>query len=310
MGNGEEINLRHLFRLTDWTPDDVHRLLDRAEAIAAGGATADLSGTFAANLFFEPSTRTRFSFEIAEKRLGMHVLNVTPEASSVKKGETLYDTLKTLEAIGVSVAVVRHPEEGYYEGLREGLGLSVINAGDGCGHHPTQTLIDLYTIRREFGTLKDVTVAIIGDLRHSRVARSNAEMLVKMGACVVLSGPPEWRDPDFPGEYVAIDEAVRCADVVNLLRIQLERHNGGEDELVADYHRAYGLTAARARLMKPGAIIMHPAPVNRGVELADELVEAPNARIFAQMQAGPFVRMAVLEWAFKRERVAKSWACC
>jgi len=295
----------HLLQLTDWTPDELYDLLIRADEIEKGFARPKINA-FVANLFFEPSTRTRFSFEVAEKRLGMQVLNFSSEASSTKKGETLYDTLRTLEAIGVEAAVIRHPQEGYYRELQDRLDMKIINGGDGAGHHPTQTLLDLLTIYQEFGRFKDLTIAMVGDIRHSRVARSNAATLEKLGAKVIFSGPPEWRDDSISGEYVPIDEAIQQADVANMLRIQSERHGIGNSEMTKEkYHKAYGLTAERAAQMKRGAIIMHPGPFNRGVEIADELVESPKSRIFKQVHNGVSVRMAVLEWAIT-EKTAKT----
>jgi aspartate carbamoyltransferase catalytic subunit len=287
----------HLLQLTDWSKDDIHNLLDRAKEIEKGHITPKVE-TFVVNLFFEPSTRTRFSFEVAEKRLGMNVLNFASESSSTKKGETLYDTLRTIESMGVEIAVIRHPEEGYYENLKDRLGMAIINGGDGTGHHPTQTLLDLMTIRQEFGKFDGLTVAMIGDISHSRVARSNALMLEKLGARVIFSGPPEWQNERFSGSYVSIDEAIQTADVVNMLRIQKERHGGAISQMSNDqYHEAYGLTVKRASQMKQGSIIMHPGPFNRGVEIADELVEHPKSKIFKQVHNGVPVRMAVLEWA-------------
>ncbi|MFC4617278.1 aspartate carbamoyltransferase catalytic subunit [Camelliibacillus cellulosilyticus] len=286
----------HLLHLSDWPIPSIHHLLDRAEAITDGHVSPK-SNDFVVNLFFEPSTRTHYSFEVAEKRLGMHVLHFDHDTSSTKKGETLYDTLRFFEEIGARIAVIRHPDESFYNDLKDRLSLSIINGGDGAGHHPTQSLLDLLTIRQEFGKIEGLTIAFIGDLRHSRVAHSNAEILTKMGATVLLSGPPEWQTAQCPGKLVSIDEAIRRADVVNMLRIQSERHKGEIDMSAAAYHKAYGLTLEREKLMKPDAIIMHPAPFNRNVEIADDLVECPRSRIFKQMHNGVPVRMAVLEWA-------------
>jgi len=223
------------------------------------------------------------------------------DASSVQKGETLYDTLRTLEAIGVEAAVIRHPDDRYYDQLQEGLTLSVINAGDGSGDHPTQTLLDLLTIQEEFYVIQGLTVAIIGDLRHSRVARSNAALLKRMGANVILSGPPDWQNSEFPGTYLPIDEAIQQADVVNMLRIQHERHAVSMGMTTEAYHQAYGLTLERERKMKKGSIIMHPAPINRGVEIDSSLVECERSRIFKQIENGVYVRMAVLNWAINQK---------
>ncbi|GGH74637.1 aspartate carbamoyltransferase catalytic subunit [Pullulanibacillus pueri] len=288
----------HLLSLTDLSVHTIEELLTRAQAFQDRGAEQRVrEPIFVANLFFEPSTRTRFSFEVAEKRLGLNALNFDDTTSSTQKGETLYDTLRVLEELGAKAAVIRHSEQGFYEPLQDRLHLSLINAGDGSGHHPSQTLLDLLTIQQEFSGFKGLTVAMIGDLRHSRVARSNAEILTKLGASVILSGPPEWHAPEFPGTYVSIEEAIETADVVNLLRIQTERHDGEGLFTKETYHQAYGLTLEREKRMKAHAIIMHPAPFNRGVEIASELVECRRSRIFKQMHNGVHIRMAILEWA-------------
>ncbi len=253
---------------------------------------------FIANLFFEPSTRTRFSFEVAEKKLGLQILQFEGETSSCRKGESLYDTVKTLEAVGANALVMRHPDKEYYEQLSAGLTIPIINAGDGCGHHPTQSLLDLLTIKQEFNRFEGLTIAIAGDLRHSRVARSNAEALSRLGANVVVTGPRVWMngyDQIYP--YVTMDEAVKEVDVMMLLRIQHERHDEAQGWRSENYHREFGLTLERERRMKPSSIIMHPAPVNRGVEVASELVECRRSRIFKQMTNGVFIRMAVLKRA-------------
>ncbi|MED5078546.1 aspartate carbamoyltransferase catalytic subunit [Geobacillus stearothermophilus] len=304
--------MTHLFTLSELPLSDITRLLDEAEAFRRGRAWRPAAPMYVANLFFEPSTRTKCSFEMAERKLGLHVIPFDPERSSVQKGETLYDTVRTLEAIGVDAVVIRHHEDAYFEALRHAVGIPIINAGDGCGHHPTQSLLDLLTIRQEFGTFTGLTVAIIGDIRHSRVARSNAEVLTRLGANVLFSGPAEWKDETNPyGTYVEVDEAIARADVVMLLRIQHERHAETMGLTKEEYHARYGLTLERARRMKSGAIILHPAPVNRGVEIASELVEAKASRIFKQMENGVYVRMAVLKRAMEGRmehgRMAEKW---
>ncbi len=251
-------------------------------------------------LIFEASTRTRCSFEMAEQQLGLTTIPFEVTTSSVQKGETLYDTIETLASIGVQSVVIRHPQDRYYEALQEKVSIPIINAGDGCGQHPTQCLLDLLTIRQEFGSFKGLKVAIVGDLRHSRVARSNAEMLTKLGATVYFAGPEEWKDEENRhGTYLDIDEAIETVDVVMLLRIQFERHEENTSELAQNYHSRFGLTVERERKMKSHSIILHPAPVNRGVEIADELVECERSRIFKQMQNGVYIRMAVLARALQ-----------
>ncbi|MCM2674799.1 aspartate carbamoyltransferase catalytic subunit [Alkalicoccobacillus plakortidis] len=287
-----------LVTMSDLTTAEVQALLNEAQAFADGKTWAPSQPMFAANLFFEPSTRTRFSFEVAEKRLGLELLQFDGETSSVKKGESLYDTIKTLESIGADVVVIRHPEDEYYLDLLPKLNIPIINAGDGCGQHPTQSLLDLLTIQQEFGEFEQLNVVICGDLRHSRVARSNAEILTKLGANVSISGPRSWMNGfEQKYTYVSMDEAVKKADVMMMLRIQHERHDGEDYFSKEDYHEQYGLTINRERMMRKHSIILHPAPVNRGVEIADELVECERSRIFKQMKNGVFIRMAVLKRA-------------
>lgn len=295
----------HLLTLTDLPVLTVEHILDRATALQNVFEESQKQQMIA-NMFFEPSTRTRFSFEVAEKRMGYHVLNFDASVSSTQKGESLYDTVRTLEEIGADAVVIRHSDNRYFDELKDRINISIINAGDGYGFHPTQSLLDLLTIQQEFYVLQGLTVVIVGDLRHSRVARSNAEILERMGAKVLLSGPKEWADrQNINGEFVPLDDAIPQADVVMLLRIQHERHGASEMEMTKEaYHQAYGLTIERAKQMKKESIIMHPGPVNRGVELADELVEGPQSRIFKQMKNGVAVRMAVLEWALEQQKEA------
>lgn len=293
--------MKNLLELADISNDEIFMLLKEAEQFKQGKRWTVPNQTFAANLFFEPSTRTRFSFEIAEKKLGLDLLNFSVEYSSVQKGETLYDTVRTLEEIGVNVVVIRHHKECFYNDLIGKISIPIINAGDGCGNHPTQSLLDLLTIYQEFQTIAGLNIVIVGDIKHSRVARSNVHILRRLGANVKISGPPYWYD-DTLGEYIDFDEAVETADVIMMLRIQHERHlqTFGFDA-PEEYHRKYGLTVEREKRMKKTSIVMHPGPVNRGVEIASELVESPKSRIFKQMNNGVFVRMAVLKRALINE---------
>ncbi|WP_261132717.1 aspartate carbamoyltransferase catalytic subunit [Bacillus sp. Marseille-Q3570] len=295
--------MNHLLTIDALQTSAIDEILQRAQHYADKDFKVDSQSEprFVANLFYEPSTRTKFSFEVAEKRLGLQVLDFESQFSSVLKGESLYDTVRTLEAIGANAVVIRHPQDHFYEELQD-ITIPILNAGDGCGNHPTQSLLDLLTIRQEFIVLQGLTVAIIGDLRHSRVARSNATLLSKMGAKVIFSGPEQWFDAELPyGQYVPMDEAVTEADVVMMLRIQHERHEQMMDLSKQEYHNQYGLTIEREKLMKNHSIILHPAPVNRGVEIADELVEGPRSRIFKQMTNGVAIRMAALHWALQIE---------
>ncbi|WP_461214756.1 aspartate carbamoyltransferase catalytic subunit [Lacticaseibacillus sp. GG6-2] len=282
------------------TPTLASQLIARAEAFKAGAVSDLPMPIYAANLFFEPSTRTHTSFEMAERRLGMTVMPFDPRQSSVTKGETLADTLRTLAAIGVQVAVIRHPVKSYYQSLlAEHLPLRIINAGDGAGQHPSQMMLDLMTIHEEFGGFKGLNIAIVGDLTHSRVARSDMQLLHELGANLTFSGPKAWYTKEFQkyGPYKPLAEIVPEVDVLMLLRVQFERLSDAEkaEFSEATYHERFGMTDKLYPKLKKSAIIMHPAPVNRGIELADDLVECPQSRIFTQMHNGVFMRMAMLE---------------
>ncbi|KAB7708294.1 aspartate carbamoyltransferase catalytic subunit [Bacillus aerolatus] len=289
--------MQNLVSIKDMNKDEILLILMQAKKFAQGESWHAGKQTFVANLFFEASTRTKTSFEVAERKLGLEVIPFETGSSSVLKGETLYDTVRTLESIGVNAIVIRHEEDKYYEQLINKVNIPVINAGDGCGQHPTQCLLDLFTIQQEFGRFEGLKVGIVGDIRHSRVARSNAEALRKLGADVRFSGPPEWFADEYlaAGDFANLDELVEEVDVLMLLRIQHERHGSGTAVSKEQYHQMYGLTVERERLMKKGSIIMHPAPVNRDVEIAGCLVECGRSRIFKQMENGVFVRMAVLK---------------
>ncbi len=292
--------MNHLFKTSELTITEIHGILNDAESFANGSVWKPTTQTFAVNLFFENSTRTKSSFEVAERKLGLDVIPFEVSTSSVQKGETLYDTVKTLEAIGAGAVVIRHYEDQYFDQLVGKVRIPIINAGDGCGHHPTQSLLDLLTIKQEFGKFKGLKIAIIGDIRHSRVARSNADALTRLGAHVVFSGPEEWFDESMESiQYEEVDHAIATSDVVMLLRIQHERHEQGMTKSKEEYLQAYGLTKTRERSMKPTSIIMHPAPVNRNVEIDEELIECHRSRIFKQMENGVYVRMAVLKRAFE-----------
>ncbi|WP_096189197.1 aspartate carbamoyltransferase catalytic subunit [Evansella halocellulosilytica] len=291
--------------LNEISNETIMQLLKRAER---GIDMLSMSGSkrfTVANLFYEPSTRTKSSFEMAQKELNIHSLHFDVTSSSVQKGESLYDTVKTLEAIGCDALVIRHPLKAFYKELQD-VNIPIINGGDGAGDHPTQSLLDLLTIYQEFKTFKDIHVVISGDIRHSRVARTNAAILRRLGANVSFSGPDEWMDYDITySNVVPVDQAVKAADVMMLLRIQTERHgqNGFIDQ--ENYHHLYGLTIEREQQMKDHSIIMHPAPVNRNVEIASELVECSRSRIFKQMTNGVKVRKAVLEHVLKTKGEVK-----
>ena len=296
----ERISLKHLLTAEALTDREVMGLIRRAGEFKQGAKWhPEERQYFATNLFFENSTRTHKSFEVAEKKLGLEVIEFEASRSSVQKGETLYDTVLTMSAIGVDVAVIRHGKENYYDELIQSktIQCSIINGGDGSGQHPTQCLLDLMTIYEEFGGFEGLKVAIVGDITHSRVAKSNMQLLNRLGAEIYFSGPEEWYDHQFDvyGQYVPLDEIVEKVDVMMLLRVQHERHDGKDSFSKEGYHLEYGLTNDRATRLQKHAIIMHPAPVNRDVELADELVESLQSRIVAQMSNGVFMRMAILE---------------
>ena len=297
--------LRHkdLLGIADLTPDEITLVLDTAEAMKEVGLrpikkVPALRGKTVVNLFFEPSTRTRTSFEIAEKRLSADTLNIAIASSSVVKGETLADTALNLEAMNPDMIVLRHSSSGACHLLSRICKSAIINAGDGLHEHPTQALLDAFTIRERKKTLAGLKVAIIGDLLHSRVLRSNIYLLTRMGAEVWICGPPTLVPPEIRrlGVQVThhVDAAVRDADVVMMLRIQLERMEGAYFPSLREYFRVFGMTEARLRLAKPDVMIMHPGPMNRGVEIASEVADGPYSVILDQVANGVAVRMAVL----------------
>lgn len=292
--------MRHFLSVDQFTNEEFMMLVKRALDFKYGRDTFRSDRT-AVNMFFENSTRTKHSFEMAEHKIGMHQVNFEVSSSSVKKGETLYDSVLTMQAIGVDVAVIRHPDPKYMDQLMN-LNIQIVNAGSGSGQHPSQSLLDIMTIYEEFKYFKGLKVAIIGDISHSRVAMSNMMMLNKLGADVYFAGPQAYFDSTYEryGTLMSVDEAVREADVVMMLRVQLERHDESEQGFTKEaYHQEYGLTRERFLTMKDSAIIMHPAPVNRDVELADELVECEKSRIVKQMSNGVYARIAILEWVLK-----------
>jgi aspartate carbamoyltransferase catalytic subunit len=257
-----------------------------------------LRGMTAANLFFEASTRTRLSFELAEKRLSADTVNFQTSGSSVSKGETLRDTARNIEAMGIHLVVVRHQSSGAPHYLARHLEAGVINAGDGTHEHPTQGLLDIYTMREQRGRIQGLKVAIIGDVTHSRVARSNIWGLTKLGAEVTIAGPPTMMPAEVErfGVRVAksVDEAIEGSDVVNILRIQLERQRGSLYPSLREYARVYGVTQERLRRARPDVTVMHPGPMNRGVEIAQDVADGEHSVILQQVTNGVAVRMAVL----------------
>ncbi|WP_294267112.1 aspartate carbamoyltransferase catalytic subunit [uncultured Chryseobacterium sp.] len=291
-----------MFTITELSTERINRIVQEALAFAEG-KTAKIEGeVFCSNLFFEDSTRTKTSFDIAERKLGLQVVPFDASNSSVNKGESLYDTVKTIESLGVNLVVIRDKKDRYFDELKN-VKIPVINGGDGTGNHPSQCMLDLMTIYQEFGKFEGLKVGIVGDVKHSRVANSNAEALRRLGAKVYFSGPEQWFDEGalINGTYLSVDELIHEVDVLMLLRIQHERHDSKMSFSASEYHKKYGLTKERERAMKKEAIIMHPAPINRGVEIDTDLVECERSRVFRQMQNGVFARMAILKEALEKE---------
>jgi aspartate carbamoyltransferase catalytic subunit len=297
--------LRHkdLLGIAELTAEEILLILDTTEAMKEISQRAikkvpALRGRTVVNLFYEPSTRTRTSFEIAEKRLSADTLGVAIASSSVVKGETLIDTARNIEAMGPSMIVLRHPASGAAHLLARVCKSPIINAGDGLHEHPTQALLDAFTIRERKGRIAGLKVAIVGDLLHSRVLRSNVLLLTKLGAEVWVCGPPTLVPLGLArlGVHVttALDAAVEGADVVMMLRIQLERMEGGFFPSLREYFLVFGMTEARLARAKPDVIVMHPGPINRGVEIASEVADGPYSVILDQVANGVAARMAVL----------------
>ncbi len=293
---------RHLLGLEELTRDEIVTILDAAEEFAGADHTvlrADLKGRQLANLFFEPSTRTRNSFSLAARRLGMQTLDFTPGGSSVSKGEAFIDTAKNIEAMGVDVVTVRHTSPGAPHLLSHHLKARVINAGDGAHEHPTQGLLDIFTIRNKRRRVDGLTVGLIGDILHSRVARSNIHGLIKLGAKVIACGPSTLVPPEVAefGVEVSHDfDAIlpRC-DVVNLLRVQFERQRTSFFPSIREYARLFGMDGERMRRAKPDLLILAPGPINRGMEVTPEVADCPASAILEQVSNGVAVRMAVLK---------------
>jgi aspartate carbamoyltransferase catalytic subunit len=294
---------RHLLGIDALSAEDIVYLLDEAEPWVefnrrARKADRRLAGLTQFNVFFENSTRTLFSFEVAGKRLGAEVANFHTAGSSVHKGETLIDTAHTLDAMRPGVMVIRHSETGAPHQVAEVVGCPVINAGDGTGEHPTQALLDALTMRRRLGRIEGLKVAICGDIRHSRVAGSNLKLLPRLGARVRVVGPPALL-PDDTGDIPAfddLDEGIAGCDVVMMLRIQRERMESSVSGSLDDYHGRYGLTMERLDRAAPDALVMHPGPMNRGVEIDGDVADHPvRSAIREQVEMGVAVRMAVLD---------------
>ena len=294
---------KHLLSINDVSAEDVVRVLDTAESFREVGTriikkVPALRGRTVVNLFYENSTRTRISFELAAKRLSADVINFSASGSSVSKGESLKDTALTLQAMGADAIVIRHSSSGSPHTLTKWVKGSVLNAGDGTHEHPTQALLDLYTIREKLGRFQGLRAAIVGDVLHSRVARSLSFGLVKMGTEVTLVGPPTLIPPDAPawGAEVSydIDGVLPKLDVCYMLRVQRERQRQQYFPSVREYSRLFGLTRDRVAMLPEGCLIMHPGPMNRGVEIDSDVADLPQAVIEEQVTNGIAVRMSLL----------------
>ena len=288
-----------LLSIDSLTDEQIESILDRADAHLAanrsGKCRGALAGKIVFNLFFENSTRTLMSFATAAHRLGASVVTLPVEQSSVKKGETLGDTAATLNAMRPDALVIRHRDNGAAAAVAQVMDCPVINAGDGTNEHPTQALLDAATIRSHFGKLEGLTVAICGDIRHSRVAHSNALLLPRLGATVRLAGPPMLMPDDLLSPH-SVDEAIQDADVVMMLRVQRERLEEDLGDAPGEYLERYGLTAERLGRASPNAVVMHPGPMNRGVEIDGAIADdAERSLISLQVEYGVAVRMACLE---------------
>ena len=309
---------RHLLGIKGLSPDDIDLLLTRAEAAVAISRSDDkkrstLRGKTQINLFYEASTRTQSSFEIAGKRLGADVMNMSVASSSVKKGETLIDTAITLNAMRPDLLIIRHASAGAAALLAQKVGCSVINAGDGAHEHPTQALLDALTIRRAKGRIQRLTVAICGDIAHSRVARSNLILLGKMENRIRLIGPPTLMPSgvqDLGCEvYEDMREGLKDCDVVMMLRLQRERMDGGFIPSEREYYHRYGLDAEKLAMAKDDAIVMHPGPMNRGVEIDGELADDINRSVIQdQVEMGVAVRMACMDLLARNLRAERGRA--
>jgi aspartate carbamoyltransferase catalytic subunit len=294
---------KHLLGLRELTRQEIEYILDTAEGFREISTRSikkapPLRGKVVVNLFFEDSTRTRNSFTLAAERLSADVIQFSTKFSSVSKGETLLDTAKNLEAMGIDIVVIRHSAGGAPHLLARNINSCVVNAGDGYNEHPTQGLLDVFTIRQMKGSLQGLKVAIVGDIAHSRVARSNVWALTKLGAEVILVGPPTLMPPavnQLPVKVShSLDEVIEKVDVINMLRIQFERLGANPFPSIREYSHYFGLTVDRMKRAKPDVVVMHPGPINRGLEIESEVADGKNSVILQQVENGLAVRMAVL----------------
>ena len=298
-----QLSSRHLLQLEGAPKQDIELILDTAESFREVldrevKKLPTLRGITVLNLFYEPSTRTRISFELAEKRLSADTVSFSPSTSSVKKGESLRDTVQNIEAMKIDMVVVRHASVGAPYYLTQCMEANIINAGDGTHEHPTQGLLDMFTLRRKYGKLKGLRVVLVGDVKHSRVTRSNIWGLKTMGASVAVCGPQTLLPVDVEkfgvDVYTNLDEALDGADVVNIMRIQLERQQAGLFPSQREYTNLFGLTKERLKRLNRNYTVMHPGPMNRGVEITSEVADSDRSVILEQVTNGQAVRMAVL----------------
>lgn len=296
-------NRKHILSMQDMTREEIEEIIRTAAMMrpileSSSKRAPHLQGKSIINLFYENSTRTRTSFELACKYTQAVTANIAAAASSVAKGETLLDTVKNIEALGADVVVIRHPHSGAPHFVAENVNCSIVNAGDGVNEHPTQSLLDIYTIMRQKGSLEGLKVAIVGDVLHSRVARSNVFGMATMGAQVTLCGPatllPRIKELGLAKFTTSLDEALEGADVVMPLRIQSERQDKGTFPSTDEYFNNFGVSTKRLAAAKPDYIVMHPGPLNRGVEITSEVADGPHSVILEQVTNGVAVRMAVL----------------
>lgn len=294
---------KHLIGLSDLSRQEIEFILDTAQGFEKFSTRSikkapTLRGKVVVNMFFEDSTRTRNSFTLAASRLSADVIEFSKKASAVSKGETLIDTARNLEAMGVDIVVIRHGAGGAPKLLSRSINACVVNAGDGFHEHPTQALLDVYTIRQERGSLEGLKIGIVGDIAHSRVARSDIYAMTKLGAEVTLIGPPTLMPGGVENLPVkvsySLDDVIEDLDVINMLRIQFERMGGNPFPSVREYSHYFGLTVDRMKRAKPDIIVMHPGPINRGLEIESEVADGPNSVILKQVANGLAVRMGVL----------------
>ena len=287
--------MRNFLTLDDLSEKEILKLVKDALLFKKNEIECDLKGKIIANMFFENSTRTQYSFNTAEEKLGMKVITFNPATSSLNKGESFYDTVKTFESFGIDGMVIRHTNNEYYKELKD-IKSVLINAGDGTGNHPSQSLLDLVTIYEQFNKFDNLNIAIVGDILHSRVAHGNLKVMERLGMNTYISGPKEFMDNS--SKFIPFKDAITEMDIIMLLRIQRER-NAVKSMSDSEYLENYGLTMDKVNAMKKDAIIMHPAPFNRNVEIADDVVECPKSKIFTQMNNGVYARCSILNHCFK-----------